>query len=78
MTVTIEDELWKEMKKRAEIRWSAVMKEEARRKLEALKVLDRFTKESKLSEKEIEKISIELGRKINNTIATKYKNSKKK
>jgi len=68
MTVTIDDALWKEMKRRPEIRWSAVMKEAAKEKLEAMAVLERFAKKSRLSEEEIEKISIELGRKINSKI----------
>ncbi len=54
MTVTIDDAFWKEMKKHSEIRWSAVMKEAARRKLEALKALEQLARNSKLSEEEIE------------------------
>ncbi len=62
MTVTIDDELWKEMKQHPEIRWSTIMKEAAKEKLEALRTLERLASRSHLSEKEIEKISIELGR----------------
>jgi len=65
MTVTIDEDLWKKMKNHPDIRWSAVMKEATREKLEALEVLERFAKKSRLSEKEIERISVELGRKIN-------------
>ena len=60
MTVTIDEPLWKEMKKHSEIRWSAVMKEAARRKLEALKALEQIAQNSKLSEKEIEEFVMEL------------------
>lgn len=65
LTVTIEDNLWEDMKKHNEIRWSAVMKDAAKKKLKALEILERLAGKSKLSEKEIEKFSIELGRKIN-------------
>lgn len=64
MTVTIEDELWKEMKAHSEIRWSAVMKEAAKDKLKALKILERLSENSNLSEREIETISVKLGKKI--------------
>ena len=64
MTVTIEDALWKEMKKHSEIRWSQVMKEAAREKLRALVVLEKLMKKSKLSEKEIREFALELGKKI--------------
>ena len=36
MTVTIDDPLWDEMKKHYDIRWSAIMKEAVKNKLEAL------------------------------------------
>jgi hypothetical protein len=65
MTVTVEDELWNEMKRHHEIRWSAVMKDAAREKLKALAILQRLAKKTHLSEKEIEKFAIELGRKVN-------------
>ncbi len=64
MTVTIEEPLWKEMKKHSEIRWSAVMKEAAVRKLKALAVLERLAGENKLSEEEIREFSVALGKKI--------------
>jgi hypothetical protein len=65
LTVTVEDPLWEEMKKHQDIRWSVVMKEAAREKLKALTVLDRLTKKSKISEKEMEEFAIKLSRKIN-------------
>ena len=65
MTVTVEDGLWEEMKKHGDIRWSFVMKEAAREKLNALNLLRKISDKSKLSEKEIEEFSVKLGRKIN-------------
>jgi hypothetical protein len=65
MTVTVEDPLWKDMKKHSEIRWSVVMKEAVKEKIRALEVLNRLMKKSKLSEKEISKFALDLGKKIN-------------
>ena len=66
MTVTVEEPLWKEMKKHHEIRWSAIMKDAAKEKLRALAILERYSKQSPLGEKEIKKISVELGKRISN------------
>ena len=64
LTVTVEDVLWNEMKSRPEIRWSAIMKEAAKKKLKALAVLEKFANKSTLSEKEIEDFAVALGKKI--------------
>jgi hypothetical protein len=64
LTVTVEDSLWTEMKQHPEIRWSAVMKEAAKEKLNALVVLERLVKKTKLSEKEIEEFAVKLGKKV--------------
>jgi tRNA A37 threonylcarbamoyladenosine modification protein TsaB len=65
MTVTVEDPLWKDMKKHSEIRWSVVMKDAVKEKIRALEVLNKLMKKSKLSEKEINKFAVNLGKKIN-------------
>lgn len=64
LTVTVEEPLWKEMKRHQEIRWSAVMKEAAREKLKALAVLERFSKNRHLGEKELEEFTLKLGKKV--------------
>ncbi len=64
MTVTVEDDLWKEMKKHSEIRWGAVMKEATREKLRALKILKNLVNKTKLSEKELEAFAVKLGKRI--------------
>ncbi len=66
MTVTIDDPLWKEMKRHNEIRWSAVMKEAVKSKIKALSVLNRLMKDSKLTENEIEDFATKLGKKVSN------------
>lgn len=65
LTVTVDDTLWKDMKKHAEIRWSMVMKDAAKEKLKALGTLENLAKKNRLSEDEIEKLAVELGKKIN-------------
>ena len=64
MTVTVEDPLWEEMQQHPEIRWSAVMKQAAKEKLEALEVLESLAKRSTLSEKEIREFAVSLGKKV--------------
>ncbi len=65
MTVTVEDPLWKEMKNHPEIRWGIIMKEAVREKIKALTVLNKLVQKNKLSEEDIEKFAIKLGKKIN-------------
>ncbi|MBI4143963.1 hypothetical protein HY486_01820 [Candidatus Woesearchaeota archaeon] len=64
MTVTVEEDLWKAMKTRPEIRWSVVMKEAAKNKLNALAILDKLSSKTKQSEEEIEAFAVKLGKKI--------------
>lgn len=66
LTVTVEDDLWNEMKKHSEIRWSAVMKEAAKEKLEALAVLKRLMSKTSMNEKDIEKFALKLGKHVTN------------
>jgi S-adenosylmethionine:diacylglycerol 3-amino-3-carboxypropyl transferase len=65
LTVAVDDELWEQMQRRSEIRWGVVMKNAAREKLEALRVLDSICERTRLSEDEILKHSLELGGKVN-------------
>ncbi len=64
MTVTIDEPLWKAMKKHPEVRWSVVMKRAAEERLGALEVLERIKGKHKLSEKEINEFAIKLGKEI--------------
>lgn len=67
LTVTIDDDLWKRMKERPDIRWAAVMREAAKERLNALDFFKKIVENNKLSEEAIERISVEIGRKINKT-----------
>jgi len=62
MTVTVDDELWKEMQKHEDIRWSVVMRRAVQEKLEALAALEVIARKTPLSEEEIERLSVEIGR----------------
>ncbi len=64
LTVTVENPLWDEMKKYSEIRWGVIMKEAAKEKIKALELLEKISKNIKLTEKEIEDFSIKLGKRI--------------
>ncbi|MBI2139775.1 hypothetical protein HYU14_02535 [Candidatus Woesearchaeota archaeon] len=64
MTVTIEDDLWEEMKKNNQVRWSAVMRDGAREKLKALKAFDELVHKNKLSDEEIREFAVSLGKKV--------------
>ena len=66
LTVTIEEELWKNMKSHPEIRWSQVMKQAAQEKLQALNILTKAAKKGKLNENEIKRLAIQLGKKVTN------------
>lgn len=64
MTVTVDDKLWKEMQKHDDIRWSVVMRRAVQEKLGALAALGAISHKTPLSEDEIEKISVDIGKKI--------------
>ena len=65
MTLAVPDELKEEMDKMKIINWSAVAREAFEEKIHKLKLLESLTKDSKLTEKDVE----ELGAKIKEGIA---------
>lgn len=64
MTVTIEDPLWERMKECKYIRWSVVMKEAVERKINALAILEKMASTNTLSEEEITRLAVKLGKKV--------------
>jgi len=64
MTVTIDDRLWREMKRHNDVRWSAVMRDAVKKRVDALETLERFSANSTLSEEEMTTIAIGLGKQI--------------
>lgn len=64
MTVTIEDPLWEKMKHCKDVRWSVVMKEAVERKINAIAILEKMASTNTLSEEEITRIAVKLGKKV--------------
>lgn len=65
LTLAVSEDLKSEMKKFSTINWSAVAREAFEQKVKALRLLEAITKDSKLTEKDVE----ELGAKIKAGIA---------
>ena len=68
ITLSVPEELKKEMDKFQDINWSAVAREAIKNKVVLLKKFKEFTKESTLTEKD----SLELGRKVNKSLSKHY------
>lgn len=56
MTLSLPDKVHKEMKKYSEIRWSEVARQAIIKKLNDLKILDRISEKSTLTEEDIDEI----------------------
>lgn len=69
ITLSVPEDLKKEMDKSKFINWSAVAREAIRERVEQLKVLEEITKKSKLTKKD----ALELGRKIKRSIHERHK-----
>ncbi|MFH1409476.1 MAG: hypothetical protein ABIH34_06195 [Nanoarchaeota archaeon] len=61
ITLSVPDDLKREMESSREINWSEVARVAIREKIEHLKILKKIVEKSKLTEKD----SLEIGRKIN-------------
>ena len=64
LTLSIPDELHTRMKKHSEIRWSEVVRKSLSEKVETLDLLDQLTKKSKLTKKDVEKISSNINKEV--------------
>lgn len=69
ITLSVPEELKKEMEAFSEINWSAVAREAIKKRIELLRKFREFTKHSMLSEED----AIILGRKVNKAAAKRYK-----
>ncbi|MBC7129157.1 MAG: hypothetical protein H5T45_05450 [Thermoplasmatales archaeon] len=56
ITLSIPDELKKKMEKYSEIKWSQIARKAIEEKIRELELLDKLTKDSKLTEKDVEEI----------------------
>jgi predicted CopG family antitoxin len=57
ITLSVPDELYEEMKKHPEIRWSEVARQALVKKLADLRRLDALLRDSKLSERDVEEVA---------------------
>jgi hypothetical protein len=57
ITLSVPDNVHKEMKKFSEIRWSEVARKAILNKLETLKMAEKLASKSKLTEKDVEEFS---------------------
>ena len=74
ITLSVPEELKKDMEESNDINWSAVAREAIKTRVEQLKILKSITSKSKLTEKD----ALELGRKINQSMHKKYQKRRKK
>jgi len=65
ITLALPDELHLRMKEHPEIRWSEVVRQTIQEKVEELELMNKLTKKSKLTKKDVELIS----RKIDGNVA---------
>ena len=57
LTLSVPDDLYKEMKKHPEIRWSEVARQALAKKLDDLRRLDALLRSSKLTDQDVEDIA---------------------
>jgi len=73
ITLSIPEELKLEMEEFKIMNWSEVARRAIKSKIEQLKVLESFTKESELTEQD----ALRLGKKVNEALSKKYNSSKR-
>lgn len=64
ITLMLPDELKKKMKHHSEIRWSEVIRKAIQKKIEDLELLDKLTKKSKLTFKDVDEISHKINKEV--------------
>ncbi|MBI5391826.1 hypothetical protein HZB00_02370 [Candidatus Woesearchaeota archaeon] len=69
ITLSVPEDLKKEMDEFHEINWSAIAREAIKKRVSLLKKFKEFTKNSELTEKD----AVELGKKVNNAVAKHYR-----
>ena len=57
ITLSLPDELQEKMKKHSEIRWSEVVRKTITKKIEVLEAMEKITKKSKFTQKDVEELS---------------------
>ena len=71
ITLSIPDEIHKDMRNFSEVKWSEVARKAIIEKLEALRLAESLAKKSKLTEKDV----LEIGKRIKSSAAKKFNES---
>lgn len=71
LTLSVPEDLYQEMKKHPEIRWSEVARQALAKKLQDLRRLDTLLRDSELRDSDVE----ELGRKVKEGVWKKHRGS---
>jgi len=69
VTLAIPEDLHDKMKSHSEIRWSEVVRKSISEKIEDLEMMDKLTKKSKLTQKDVDAIA----QKIDSSVAKKLR-----
>lgn len=69
LTLAIPEDIRKEMDKFPEINWSAIAREAIKKRIILLNKINKFSKNSKLTEED----AVKIGRKINKRLSNRYK-----
>ncbi len=64
LTLAIPDELHEKMKEHSEIRWSEVVRKTIAEKIEDLELMEKLTKKSKLTQKDVDEIAHKINREV--------------
>ena len=64
LTLAIPETLHKKMKQHPEIRWSEVVRKSISEKIEDLEIMDKLTKKSKLTQKDVNEIAHKINREV--------------
>lgn len=72
LTLSLPDDLYEEMKKHPEIRWSEVARQALAKKLQDLRRLDALLRDSELRESDVE----ELGHKVKEGVWKRHRGSR--
>ena len=64
VTLALPEDLHEKMKQFSEIRWSEVVRKTIAQKIEELEMMDKLTKKSKLSQKDVDEIASRIDKKV--------------
>ncbi len=77
LTLAIPDKLHKKMKKHSDIRWSEVVRKTIAEKIEMMETMDRLTKKSKLTQKDVDEIAHKINKEVFEELNKNENNSRR-